>query len=276
MYATHAREITGLSRTRGNTDDEPNDFAGSCQQPSSGEDVLLWRVAEDRPLQNLIIDTRDSTYDTLLHVRTGCTPDTEIACDDDGGPGFASRVELGPQVPGTELLIFVDGNTGQSGIWRMRISAQLAAGANCGGRGDYVCGDGLSCEETPDGERCVRAICDDGLDNDEDGLIDHPFDPGCASASDDDETDPAVAPVCSNGIDDDADGLIDFGSDPNCSSAADDFEGADCADGIDNDGDGNTDYDRDENGTPGPNRDVKCACANDPSRRINLTARCLR
>jgi hypothetical protein len=32
--------------------------------------------------------------------------------------------------------------------------------------------------------------CSDGLDNDSDGLIDHPADPGCTDASDTDETDP--------------------------------------------------------------------------------------
>jgi|GEM_PF-2384658 len=35
--------------------------------------------------------------------------------------------------------------------------------------------------------------CDDGYDNDGDGKIDYPTDPGCSSASDNDETDPVVA-----------------------------------------------------------------------------------
>lgn len=37
-----------------------------------------------------------------------------------------------------------------------------------------------------------KAVCEDGVDNDHDGKIDFPADPGCASASDSDETD-AVA-----------------------------------------------------------------------------------
>jgi len=32
--------------------------------------------------------------------------------------------------------------------------------------------------------------CADSVDNDEDGLIDHPADPGCSSSADDDESDP--------------------------------------------------------------------------------------
>jgi hypothetical protein len=54
--------------------------------------------------------------------------------------------------------------------------------------------------------------CSDGLDNDGDGKIDYPADPGCSSAADTNETDP---PACSNGIDDDGDGLSDS-NDPSC------------------------------------------------------------
>jgi hypothetical protein len=36
--------------------------------------------------------------------------------------------------------------------------------------------------------------CHDGIDNDGDGLIDYPADPGCTSLTDEDETDPAPPP----------------------------------------------------------------------------------
>ena len=63
----------------------------------------------------------------------------------------------------------------------------------------------------------ASAACSDGLDNDADGLIDHPADPGCTSSSDTDETDPPPpAPACSDGLDNDADGLIDHPADPGC------------------------------------------------------------
>jgi len=65
--------------------------------------------------------------------------------------------------------------------------------------------------------------CDDGLDNDGDGLIDYPADPGCSSTSDDDETDP-LPTECNDGVDNDGDGLIDFGVDPGCASWEDDDE----------------------------------------------------
>jgi hypothetical protein len=65
--------------------------------------------------------------------------------------------------------------------------------------------------------------CNDGFDNDGDGLIDFPNDPGCSSAEDYDETDIGF-PQCSDGIDNDGDGLIDFPNDHGCSSAEDNNE----------------------------------------------------
>jgi acid phosphatase type 7 len=91
--------------------------------------------------------------------------------------------------------------------------------------------------------------CSDGIDNDADGLIDHPADPGCASAADGDETDPAPPPACSDGIDNDADGLIDHPADPGCTAHADTDETDPsppptpaCSDGIDNDADSLIDH----------------------------------
>ncbi|PCJ12416.1 MAG: hypothetical protein COB10_07300, partial [Planctomycetota bacterium] len=80
-------------------------------------------------------------------------------------------------------------------------------------------------------------ICDDGADNDADGLIDC-FDPDCAGVP------PcgAEAGQCDDGVDNDADGTtdcfdVDCIGDPAC------FEGdaATCTDGVDNDADGATD-----------------------------------
>jgi len=56
--------------------------------------------------------------------------------------------------------------------------------------------------------------CDDGIDDDGDGLTDFPDDPGCTDAFDPDER---GAPFeCDNGIDDDEDGLTDFPDDDGC------------------------------------------------------------
>lgn len=55
--------------------------------------------------------------------------------------------------------------------------------------------------------------CQDERDNDQDGLVDFPLDPGCASARANVE-----APACNNGVDDDGDGLVDL-ADPLCTVA---------------------------------------------------------
>jgi hypothetical protein len=69
-----------------------------------------------------------------------------------------------------------------------------------------------------------RPACSDFLDNDNDGFQDFPFDPGCISDGDTDESDGCPndpsCPACANGIDDDGDGWIDA-ADPGCAYAAD-------------------------------------------------------
>jgi len=76
----------------------------------------------------------------------------------------------------------------------------------------------------------TRPACNDGIDDDGDGLVDFPNDPGCASADDLDERSPLL--VCDDGVDNDGDGLIDFPADPDCASPLDPTEY------TDSDGDG--------------------------------------
>lgn len=65
------------------------------------------------------------------------------------------------------------------------------------------------------------SACADGADNDGDGRIDYPDDPGCDALDDEDESDPMA---CSDGLDNDADGLIDYPEDTGCDSAEDNDE----------------------------------------------------
>lgn len=58
--------------------------------------------------------------------------------------------------------------------------------------------------------------CSDGLDDDLDGLVDFPADPGCDDASDTSEQSPALE--CDDGLDNDGDGFIDHTQDPECTS----------------------------------------------------------
>jgi len=92
-------------------------------------------------------------------------------------------------------------------------------------------------------EQSSLLICDDGIDNDLDGFTDFPSDVGCESS-----TSAAEDPACSNGVDDDLDGQIDFGLDPGCDAASDTSEQSAallCDDGLDNDLDGLIDYPED-------------------------------
>jgi thermitase len=68
--------------------------------------------------------------------------------------------------------------------------------------------------------------CSDGVDNDGDGLVDYPADPGCSSTTDNDETNapPPPSTQCSDGVDNDGDGLVDYPADPGCSSTTDNDE----------------------------------------------------
>lgn len=104
-------------------------------------------------------------------------------------------------------------------------------------------GDG-SAEPEPD--IGMRPACNDGRDNDRDGVVDFPDDPGCESPDDDDETDPPPLAQCDDRQDNDGDGLIDT-ADPDCSSAIDTTESGNndpraCSNGEDDDEDGLTDF----------------------------------
>ena len=112
-------------------------------------------------------------------------------------------------------------------------NGQMPGGAQCSDGKDND-GDGMI--DFPDDPGCVSPMddsedsppspqCADGRDNDNDGKTDFPNDPGCFAPNQDDETDDCpngpMCPQCANGIDDDGNGLIDFPNDPGCTSASD-------------------------------------------------------
>ena len=129
--------------------------------------------------------------------------------------------------------------------------------------------------------------CDDGLDNDGDGLTDYPEDPGCADAADMDETDCGDG-VCEGGesctscevdcgecvgcVDGDGDGYGDPGS-GDCANSETDCDDSDgdvnpgapelCNDGVDNDCDGQTDN-NDSDCDTGDVSDDGCGCGANP------------
>lgn len=88
--------------------------------------------------------------------------------------------------------------------------------------------------------------CSDKVDNDGDGKLDFPVDPGCDSSSDDSEQDAK----CSDNLDNDGDGKIDFPVDPGCDSSSDEDETDPAAVITINLGSGNNNVDESDNNYP--------------------------
>ncbi len=81
-------------------------------------------------------------------------------------------------------------------------------------------GGGFDCLTAPMG-----GVCDDTDDADGDGFAGYPTDPGCSSGDDPDEHEPGLE--CDDGLDNDSDGLFDYrvvGGDPGCTSPTDSSE----------------------------------------------------
>jgi hypothetical protein len=89
----------------------------------------------------------------------------------------------------------------------------------------------------------IMQACSDGMDSDLDGKVDYPNDPGCKSAADTDEADPLMVPQCGDGLDNDTDTVVDYPADLGCIAASDTNErNTACSDGLDNDHDGKIDF----------------------------------
>ncbi|MCP4445174.1 MAG: hypothetical protein GY811_07520 [Myxococcales bacterium] len=112
-------------------------------------------------------------------------------------------------------------------------------------------------KESPDP---ILTACNDSVDNDGDGLIDTE-DPGCTDGLDEDEYNEPVS-ACQDGIDNDMDGLIDFPYDPGCTFSIKDSELDDCPDGA-NCPDCSNGIDDDEDGQADYPDDLGCNAAGD-------------
>ena len=254
------RDITGLRDITGETQGVSE--LNICRNNNAPEALFLITIRDD--IDKLRVDTRGSSFDTLLAVWTDCAdPMTELNCNDD--ISFAERtseVVVDAPAPG-DYYILLDGLRDAQGEFQLTVRGELAQGRQCDSAGDETnwigCGLGLRCVE----DVCQPTQCSDGIDNNGDGRVDFPNDPGCTDASDDSEILDGPLPQCADGVDNDFDGRVDFGFDPDCRSAADDDERSPpaCRDGVDNDGDGLVDLD-----DPG--------CQDDPDRfsEFNLAA----
>ncbi|MEK6608614.1 MAG: hypothetical protein AABZ30_13215 [Myxococcota bacterium] len=201
--------------------------SGTCAPATANERVFAFDLEQDAAL-TLSTDLAGTDHDTAIYLRERCLISTEVACANTVGTGETVTTET---LPAGRYFIFVDGGAGgQNGDFELTVRVLIAEGGECEpGNEVFVCGDGLVCSD--DGA-CVDAACSDGEDDDDDGLVDLAEDPGCGSASDDDENDPDTAPACANDEDDDADGDVDFPSDPGCAFPGDDDEEDQCIAGV--------------------------------------------
>ena len=144
--------------------------------------------------------------------------------------GADSVVLLLPDaLAGTSLFLVVDGLTNGTAMLTGRTSVVLE---------DSLVDASVTLGPLPN----PSAACDNGADDDGDGLTDSQ-DPGCVNASDDDER---GSLVCDDGVDQDGDTFPDFPADPGCNNVNDASElgpnGRECDNGEDDDGDTFEDY----------------------------------
>ncbi|HEY1557771.1 MAG TPA: hypothetical protein VGF94_23225 [Kofleriaceae bacterium] len=203
----------------------------TCTSQTGGVDVLL--AVTVPPLTSMHVDDLGSSVsDTTMSLLPATCGPPVIACDDDTGASLLSTIDTGPLAGGTYLVVVDAYNSGVTPApFQVNFSGQLTPGAKCDTastmNGALVCPTGTFCSDdplNPGSLICNGPQCNDGRDNDGDGLIDYPNDPGCDNPGDDDETDDCpsgpTCPACGNGLDDDGDGLIDYPADPSCTSAA--------------------------------------------------------
>ena len=190
------QEISGSASFYVDTTNLTHNYTGACNSNSAPEAVIKLNVAQRSSLR---VETISPDVDTLIYIRSGdCDEGESLDCNDDGGEGNDSLINLNVVEPG-EYFLFIDGF------------------------GNASTGESLVVVDiTP----IIPPVteCNDGVDNDEDGLIDL-NDPGCINSLTASETNPVDAPACSDGVDNDEDGAVDFvdgeGGDLDCLSAGD-------------------------------------------------------
>ncbi len=264
----------GETTVLGDTSQGVHQFRGSCSAGTGQETVVRYRNAFNARL-TFSVDYPETVESTHLYVRRECgNAASEVAngCSTGLPPASRGRVRLDRSGPG-DYFVVVDHPFGPGGAFKLTVDVErLPPGCSDGADGDgdtLVDGDDRGCESAADEDEtdppagAPAPVCDNGADDDADGVADYPFDVGCATKGDQDETDPVDAmPACNNGLDDDDDGRTDFPIDPGCQARGDDSERnpvppPQCGDNVDQDMDGLTDYPFD----PG------CDAAGDPSER---------
>ena len=201
----------------------PGNVSSTTCQGRGAETVYLVTVDHAVTLA-ATTDLPGTTLDTVLYVRAACQePSTELGCNDDLAVGNIHSSLTVDLAAGSYYLIVDGRNVGAAGNYELAVNLYEGVGQPCTGPG--TCAPGYTCRAIPPSTQttCERHACDDGRDDDSDGDVDYPNDPGCTAATDDSETDPCPGvgcPVCADGVDNDGDGVMDYPTDPGCVAAS--------------------------------------------------------
>jgi len=219
-----------------------DDHDPSCVT-TNGEDVIY--TLKLPAMRTLVLDTEGTAVDTVLSLLNSTCAEPSLFCDDEGGTsGNSSRITAGALAAGTYIVAVDNYNSPSTapGPYDLHLSGVIAPGGACNPAdtlgGALACPATNPCMGATGTMKCQLSACGDGTDNDADGKMDFPMDPGCTSLDDLDEADTCATgpgpgcPQCADGIDNDGDGQTDS-ADSNCTSPSVASEGCVSSEPVD-------------------------------------------
>ncbi|MBP9204938.1 MAG: hypothetical protein KBG28_13285 [Kofleriaceae bacterium] len=209
-----------------------DDFDLSCDGSDALDKVHFLTVPT---MASLVLASDAMGVDTALALLPSSCTGTALACEDDGFS--AGTINLTNVTAGTYAVVFTDyGAPPGATTYTITTSGVIAAGGRCDGAlaasGAIDCAAGYACVT---GVCTGTAQCNNGVDDDGDGDVGYPTDPGCDSPEDMTEADtcPGVGcPVCSDGMDNDMDGQTDYPADVSCGAASGQTESCSATEGV--------------------------------------------
>ena len=169
--------------------------------------------------------------DGVVGPTTGTITIQKTVINDNGGTAVASsftfKIDGVAKALNTPIAVSAGAHTVSEDAFAGYTAGSWSGACAANGSITVVAGQNYTCTITNDDNVPAPVYaCSDALDNDLDTFVDFPNDPGCTSATDNDETDPVIPPVyaCSDALDNDLDTFVDFPNDPGCTSATDNDE----------------------------------------------------
>ncbi len=213
-----------MPQTVGTTATAVDDVKLTCASSTSTAPDTAHRL--DVPAMQTLTIQAATSFDSAIALFGATCGGTAVHCEESQITN--PEVLTVNNLAGGTYYFVVDGWGSGSGTYTLNVSGTIQSGASCESAlaqsGAIVCPPQHTCAGPVGDRRCLGAFaCNDGMDNDSDGKIDYPEEPGCTSPSDTDESDPCPGPdcpQCGNGIDDDLDMLTDFPADTRCPNAS--------------------------------------------------------